>query len=172
MTSFDDGDFVVGENALTECVLAVALFKGAAMFDCHADKQSHRVRAKDRGIFLRLGPDAIFVVAKDDDAGLRPERVKHLILFDGKNAHGRNGFWDSFSAKGVVRREADLDVRILGFDATFLFAEACQPRVAIGMAGMKTGEEGAGAFALNRLTAIRFWREPKNSRKTQESPPW
>jgi hypothetical protein len=25
---------------------------------------------------------------------------------------------------------------------------------------------------LNRLTAIRFWREPKNSRKTQESPPW
>ncbi len=25
---------------------------------------------------------------------------------------------------------------------------------------------------VNRLTAIRFWREPKNSRKTQESPPW
>ena len=25
---------------------------------------------------------------------------------------------------------------------------------------------------INRLTAIRFWREPKNSRKTQESPPW
>ena len=25
---------------------------------------------------------------------------------------------------------------------------------------------------LNRLTAIRFWREPINSRKTQESPPW
>ncbi len=25
---------------------------------------------------------------------------------------------------------------------------------------------------LNRLTPIRFWREPKNSRKTQKSPPW
>ena len=25
---------------------------------------------------------------------------------------------------------------------------------------------------VNSLTAIRFWREPKNSHKTQESPPW
>ncbi len=32
--------------------------------------------------------------------------------------------------------------------------------------------EAVDARLLNRLTAIRFWREPKNSRKTQESPPW
>ena len=25
---------------------------------------------------------------------------------------------------------------------------------------------------LNRLTTVRFWREPKNSHRTQESPPW
>ncbi len=112
---FDDGDFVIGEDALAlaECVLAVALFKGASAFDRHADKQSHRVWAKDGDIFLQLGPDAIFVVAKDDNAGLRPKRVKHFILFDGKDAHGRNGFRDSFSSKGAVFGEADLDVRVL-----------------------------------------------------------
>jgi hypothetical protein len=25
---------------------------------------------------------------------------------------------------------------------------------------------------INTLTALRFWREPKNSHRTQESPPW
>jgi hypothetical protein len=25
---------------------------------------------------------------------------------------------------------------------------------------------------LNKLSAVRFWQEPKNSHRTQESPPW
>ena len=110
---------------MTESVFAIALFKRPSTFDRHADQQSHRVRAKDRGVFLWLGPDAIFVVAKDNDAGLSPERVKHFVLFDGKDAHCGNGSRDSFGTKGAVLGEADFDVGILGFDAALLFAEAC-----------------------------------------------
>jgi hypothetical protein len=69
---FNNGDFVIGEDALAECVLAVPLFsKGAPSFDCHADEQLHRVWAKNRSLFLWLGPNAILVVAEDYDAGLR-----------------------------------------------------------------------------------------------------
>ena len=28
------------------------------------------------------------------------------------------------------------------------------------------------SYLFNSLTAIGFWREPKNSHKSQESPPW
>ena len=40
---------------------------------------------------MRFRPVTVLVIAKDHDTGFVPERKEILILFDGKDAHGRDG---------------------------------------------------------------------------------
>jgi hypothetical protein len=58
------------KNALAEGVFAVALFEGASALDGHADQETQHVRPKDGGVLLRFCPNAVFVVTKENYAGL------------------------------------------------------------------------------------------------------
>jgi hypothetical protein len=79
---FHNSDFVVGENALTKCIFAVTLLEGATHLYGKTDHQPHGVGAKDGGVLFWLGPNAIFMIAKDHDAGFGAERVEHLVFLD------------------------------------------------------------------------------------------
>ncbi len=64
---FDDRDFIVGEDALAEGILTVALLKCTPSFDRHADHLLHCVRTEDWSILFGLYPDAVLVVTKYND---------------------------------------------------------------------------------------------------------
>ena len=77
---FHNSDFVVGENALTKCIVAVTLLEGAAFLHGKTDHQPHGVGAEDGGVLFWLGPNAIFMIAKDHNAIFGMERVEHLVF--------------------------------------------------------------------------------------------
>ncbi len=87
---FDDSDFIGGKDSLTESVFAVSLFQCPTLLNGHTDDKSEGIRTKDRGIFLRFGPDPIFMVAQNEDAGFSAMRAQHFVGFDGENTHSRN----------------------------------------------------------------------------------
>ena len=64
---FNDGDFIRRQYALTKGILAIALFESAPALDSHTGEETESVRAEDRSVLFRFRPDAIFVIAKDDD---------------------------------------------------------------------------------------------------------
>ena len=79
---FRDSGFVVRENALTKCIFAVTLLEGVAFLHGKTDHQPHGVGAEDRGVLFWLGPNAIFMIAKDHDARFGTEMVEHLVILD------------------------------------------------------------------------------------------
>ena len=76
---------------MAECILAVALAEGAAFFNGHANQKMERLAAKHRSKFIRFRPNAIFVIAEDNDTRLGAVRKQVLIAFDCWNAHCGNG---------------------------------------------------------------------------------
>jgi hypothetical protein len=90
----------------------------------------------------------IFMVAEDHDARFSAKRVEHFVFLNGEYTHCRNRLGNPFCSKGTVVGEVNLDVCVLRFDAGFLLAETSQPRVAIGVGGVESGEEGSGAFTF------------------------
>jgi hypothetical protein len=95
----------------------------------------------------------IFVVAEDNDARFSAKRVEHFIFLNGEYTHCRNCLGNPLCSKGTVVGEVNLDVCVLRFDAGFLLAETSQPRVAIGVGGVESGEEGLGAFTFEVKSA-------------------
>ena len=124
------------------------MFESASSFDREADHEMQRVGAKDGGIFLRLGPDAVLVVTEDNNVRLGTEGFEHFILFNGEDTHGRNSFCNSFGPKGAILREANFNVGILGCNAGFLLAEAGHPRGTVWVAWLEGREEGPVTFAF------------------------
>jgi hypothetical protein len=66
----DDCYLICRKNALAEGIFTVALFKRTTALDGHADHEMQSVRTKDGGVLFGFCPDAVFVVAKDNNAGL------------------------------------------------------------------------------------------------------
>jgi hypothetical protein len=95
----------------------------------------------------------IFVVAEDNDARFSAKRVEHFVFLNGEYTHCRNCLGNPLCSKGTVVGEVNLDVCVLRFDAGFLLAETSQPRVAIGVGGVESGEEGSGAFTFEVKSA-------------------
>jgi hypothetical protein len=58
------------KNALAEDIFTVALFKRTMTLNGHSDHETQGVQMKDGGVLFGFRPDAVFVVAKDDNAGL------------------------------------------------------------------------------------------------------
>jgi hypothetical protein len=85
----NNSDFIRGEEALAEGVLAVPLFEDLSLLDCHAEKEAHCVGMEDRGVLVGLGPYPVFMIAKDNNAGFGTVGGHHLVWFDGEEAHGR-----------------------------------------------------------------------------------
>ena len=88
------------------------------------------------------------MVAEDNDARFSVKRVEHFVFLNGEDTNCRNRLGNPFCSKGTVVSEINLDVCVLRFDAGFLLAETSQPRVAIRVCGVESGEEGSGAFAF------------------------
>jgi hypothetical protein len=84
---FHDSGFVVGKNALTKCIFAVTLLVGAALLHGKTDHQPHGVGSEDGGILFWLGPNVIFIIAKDHDARFGAERVEYLVFLDREHTH-------------------------------------------------------------------------------------
>jgi hypothetical protein len=59
----DDGDFIGGKDALTECVFTIALAERTTVLNGHTDKEPKGVAAKNRSKFIRLRPYSVFVIA-------------------------------------------------------------------------------------------------------------
>ena len=76
------------------------------------------------------------------------KRVEHFVFLNGEHTLCKSSLGNSFCLKGVVVGEVNLDVCFLRFDAGFLLAETCQPRVVIGVGGVESSKEGSGAFAF------------------------
>ena len=62
-----DGDFIFEEVVVAERVLAAALFQQPPCLNYHVDQIEQWVRLKNRSKLFRLGPDAIFMVAQNDN---------------------------------------------------------------------------------------------------------
>jgi len=60
------------------------LLEGAAFLHGETNHHPHRVGTEDGGVRFWFGPDPIFMVAEDDDAGFGTERVEHLVFLDGE----------------------------------------------------------------------------------------
>ena len=88
------------------------------------------------------------MVAKDNDARFSAKRVEHFVFLNGEDTHCRNCLGNPFCSKGTVVGEVNHDVCVLRSDAGFLLAETSQPRVAIRVGGVESGEEGSGAFVF------------------------
>ena len=96
--------------------------------------------------------------------------------------HFKNQIWQSkFSTVDhkccvhftIISHSVDLDQILETDDVGNSFLAKPYPEFVSGqLAFLRDPETSAIARHINRLTAIGFWREPKNSRKTQESPPW
>jgi len=76
---FHDSDFIVGDDKMHFCS---HLALGYAFLHGKTDQQPHGVGAEDEGVLFWLGPNAIFMIAKDQDAGFVAERVEHLVFLD------------------------------------------------------------------------------------------
>ena len=76
------------------------------------------------------------------------ERVQHLVLFNGKNAHSGNCLWRTFRPECAILGESDFDIGALGFDAGLFLAKAGHPRFTVGMRRVQGREERAWAFAF------------------------
>ncbi len=122
---------------MIKCIFSVTLLKGAALLHGKTDHQPHGVGAEDGGLLFRLGPNAIFMIAKDRNARFGAERVEHLVFLDQEHAHSGDGPWSPLCPKGLIVGKTDLSVSVLRFDARLFFPKAGQPRVAIGMGVVK-----------------------------------
>jgi hypothetical protein len=76
------------------------------------------------------------------------KRVEHFVFLNGEYTHCGNCLGNPFCSKDVVVGKVNLDECVLRFDAGFLLAETSPPRVAIGLGGVESGEEGSGAFTF------------------------
>jgi hypothetical protein len=66
----DNCYLICRKNALAEGIFTVALLKRTMTLDSHADHEMQGVRTKDGGVLFGFCPDAVFVVAEDNNAGL------------------------------------------------------------------------------------------------------
>jgi hypothetical protein len=80
---FDDCYLICRKNALAEGIFTVALFKHTAMLDGHADHETQGIWTKDGGVLLGFHPNAVFVIAEDNNPGLGTQRVEHFIFLNG-----------------------------------------------------------------------------------------
>jgi hypothetical protein len=64
----DNSDFILGENALTESVCAVALTKGTMLLNSKANKESEAVLAKNGSKLIDLAPNSILMIPKNHNA--------------------------------------------------------------------------------------------------------
>ncbi len=63
-------------------MFAVTLLEGVTFLQGKTDHQPHGVRAEDEGILFWLGPNTIFMIAKNHDARFGAERVEYLVFLD------------------------------------------------------------------------------------------
>jgi hypothetical protein len=76
-----DCDFVIGKNALTKGIFAVALTEWRFFFNGKADKELKAVAADDGYITIGFRPDPVFIVAKSNDTRFSTKWEKNLVFF-------------------------------------------------------------------------------------------
>ncbi len=121
---FDDCDFIWRQYTLAKVVLAVSLLEGAVAFDSHGGEQEQCVRTKDWCVFVRLCPDAVFMIAKHDNTSFGAVGPEHLVGRYGQDTHGRNSPRGPFSTEGTISCQVDDIVSVLRFDTILFFMKA------------------------------------------------
>jgi hypothetical protein len=118
---------------LAECVFAVTLTKRAAVLDGHADEEMERITPEDRHKFIRLGPDPVFMVTQNNDAGLGTVWKQIFIPLDCEDTHCGNGLRGAFFTECTILAKGDFAVGVEGFKATLFYSITLKPDLAIGM---------------------------------------
>ena len=84
----NDHTFIIWKVGLAEGILAVSLLKDTLIADSLGSEEAKGAVFEDWGIALGLAVVVVFVVAEDDDAGLRAVQVAILDGLDDEDAHG------------------------------------------------------------------------------------
>jgi hypothetical protein len=126
-------NFLWGQDPLTEGVFAIALPKRAALLDGKADEEAERIATEDRSESIQLGPDVVFMISKYDNPRLSMEQEEIFILFNGQDAHGRNGFRSAFLAERPVLPKSDFAISSEAFNALLFLVITLEPNFAVRM---------------------------------------
>ncbi len=70
------------KNALAECVFAVALSQRPPLLNREASQKAKGILTKNRSEAIAFTPNAVFMIAKDDDPRFCAKRNEIFILFD------------------------------------------------------------------------------------------
>jgi hypothetical protein len=89
--------------------------------------------AKDGGKFVTSAPNSVFVISKDNNAGLGTNRATSFILLDNKDAHGQNCPRHPFFTYCAILTKGNLFVIVKVLDAVFFLKEALQPNFSVRM---------------------------------------
>ena len=92
-----------------------------------------RITPEDRRKFIRLGPDPVFVVTEDNDAGLGTVWKQTFIPLDREDTHYGNGSRGTFFTECTIFAKGDFAVGVEGFKATLFFLITLKPGLMIGM---------------------------------------
>ena len=97
---------------------------------------------------MRLRPITVLAIAKDHNAGFGPKREEILVLFDGKDAHGRDGAGSTTFTEGPILHEGELAKGAQGLDAAPLLVVALQPNLAVRMRVGQGAKKGGWAIPV------------------------
>ena len=97
---------------------------------------------------MRLRPTTVLAIAKDHDAGFGPKREEILVLFYGKDAHGRDGTGSTTFTEGPIFHEGELAEGAQGLDAALLLVVALQPDLAVRMRVGQGTKKGGWAIPV------------------------
>jgi hypothetical protein len=70
------------KNALAECIFAVALSQRPPLLNHKASQKAKGILTKNRSEAIAFTPNAVFMIAKDDDPRFCAKRNEIFILFD------------------------------------------------------------------------------------------
>ncbi len=121
------------KNALAECVFSVALSQSPLLLNREASQKVQRILTKNRSEAIFSTPNAVVMIAKDNDPRFCAKRKEIFILFDSYNAHSRDGFRRTFFAKGAIFPKSNFTICIKTFDALFFLPITFQPDFPIRM---------------------------------------
>jgi hypothetical protein len=144
----NNSNLVRRKDALTECVYTITLTKRMMRCNCHAHEEMERILMEDRGKFVALLLNAVFMVPNNNDARLGTKWAEILILLDSEDTHGGDSPRSSFSPKSSIFTQHNLLTRIKVLDATLFFKEAFKPNLTVGMNVCQHLEKGRWAVLM------------------------
>ena len=93
---------------------------------------------ENRRVLLRIRPDTFFMIAKDNDERLGAEGKEVFILFDGYDAHNRDGSWGTIFSHVMIFADGKPCEGTDAFNGIIFLIIALQPYFSVRMGCRKS----------------------------------